>query len=73
MHKIDIKEAEGRLAELFAEAAHGEEVIITRSDGLSFKLVPVPEARPKFGSARGFVEMSEDFDAPLEDFDEYAP
>ncbi len=73
MHKIDIKEAEGRLAELISEAAHGEEVVITRSDGASFKLVPVESPRPKFGSARGLVEMSEDFDAPLEDFEAYGP
>lgn len=28
---------------------------------------------PKFGSARGLVNMSDDFDEPLEDFEEYAP
>lgn len=73
MRRIDITEAEGRLAELISEAAHGEEVVITRSDGVSFKLVPFAEPRPKFGSARGLVEMSEDFDEPLEDFEAYGP
>jgi hypothetical protein len=29
--------------------------------------------RPRFGSARGTVWMSEDFDAPLEGFEEYMP
>ena len=29
--------------------------------------------RPKFGSASGLIEMSDDFDAPLADFDEYMP
>lgn len=64
MIKIDLKEAESRLAELIAEAAEGEDVIITRSDGISFKIVVVPqeEPRPKFGSAKGLVEMSDDFD-----------
>lgn len=28
---------------------------------------------PKFGSAKGLVKMSDDFDEPLEDFEEYAP
>ncbi|CAN5515042.1 MAG: type II toxin-antitoxin system prevent-host-death family antitoxin [Actinomycetota bacterium] len=73
MQKVDITEAEGRLAELIAEAARGEEIVITRSDGVSFKLVPFAEARPRFGSARGLVEMYDDFDEPLEDFKDYAP
>lgn len=28
---------------------------------------------PRFGSAKGLVRMSDDFDAPLEDFEEDAP
>lgn len=27
--------------------------------------------RPRFGSARGMITMSDDFDEPLEDFAEY--
>lgn len=75
MIKIDLKEAETRLAELIEEAAEGEDVIITRSDGISFKIVAIPQAepRPKFGSAKGLIEMSDDFDDPLEDFQAYAP
>ncbi len=75
MHKIDIKEAKTRLTELIDEAASGEEVIITRGDGASFKLVLIgePGPRPTFGSAKGLVEMADDFDEPLDDFDAYAP
>ena len=75
MHQINLKEAETRLAELIEEVAGGEEVVITRSDGSSFKIVPLNtvEAIPKFGSAKGMVKMSDDFDAPLEDFEAYAP
>ncbi|MBV9387185.1 MAG: DUF2281 domain-containing protein [Chroococcidiopsidaceae cyanobacterium CP_BM_ER_R8_30] len=29
--------------------------------------------RPQFGSARGLIKMSDDFDSPLTDFDEYMP
>lgn len=67
MHQINLKEAETRLAELIEEAASGEEVVITRSDGKSFKIVPLGTvgAIPKFGSAKGIVKMSDDFDAPL--------
>lgn len=73
MHKVNLEEAEGRLAELVAEAAGGEEVVIIRGDGATFRIVPETRPRPKFGSAKGLVAMSEDFDEPLEDFEDYAP
>lgn len=75
MHQIDLKEAKNRLDELIEEVASGENVIITRSDGLSFQIVPITteEPRPKFGSAKGLIQMSDDFDEPLEDFEDYAP
>ncbi len=75
MHELALKEAETRLAELVAEAASGEDVVITRDDGAAFKLVPLAatEPRPMFGSARGLIEMADDFDAPLEDFKAYEP
>lgn len=74
MHQVNLTEAETRLAELIEEVAGGEEVIIVRSDGTSFKIVPLDlvKAAPKFGSAKGLVRMSADFDEPLEDFGEYA-
>lgn len=75
MHQIHLKDAETRLAELIEEVAGGEEVIIIRSDGASFKIVPTNAAgvRPKFGSAKGLVKLPDDFDEPLEGFEEYAP
>jgi antitoxin (DNA-binding transcriptional repressor) of toxin-antitoxin stability system len=75
MHQINLKEAEIRLAELIEEAASGQEVVIVRSDGTSFKIVPINPVRatPKFGSAKGLVRISDDFDEPLEEFEEYAP
>lgn len=41
MHKVDLKEAKTRLAELVEEAAQGEEVVIERGDGATFRIVPV--------------------------------
>jgi len=75
MRRVDLKEAETRLAEFIDEVAEGEDVIITRSDGVSFQIVVIqPEApRPKFGSAKGLIEMSDDFNNPLEDFKAYEP
>ena len=67
MHQVNLKEAEAILADLIEEAASGEEVVITRTDGASFKIVPLSEvgASPKFGSARGLIKMSDDFDQPF--------
>jgi antitoxin (DNA-binding transcriptional repressor) of toxin-antitoxin stability system len=50
MHQVNLKEAETQLEKLIEEAASGEEVIITRSDGSSFKIMPVSAVRaiPKF-------------------------
>ncbi len=75
MHELALRDAESRLAELVAEAASGEEVVITRDDGAAFQIVPVAETepRPKYGSARGLIEMADDFDEPLEDFKAYEP
>lgn len=75
MYSIDIQEAETQLAKLVEEAAQGEDVIITRKDGTAFRIVPVRDtvAAPKFGSAKGLIKISDDFDEPLADFDEYMP
>lgn len=72
MAPISVEEAQDRLPELMDDAAEGEEVVIARADGLAFRLVPIDIApRPRFGSARGLFTMADDFDVPLEDFQEY--
>jgi antitoxin (DNA-binding transcriptional repressor) of toxin-antitoxin stability system len=50
-------------------------VLITRDDEQAVQLVPVARAkrRRKAGSAQGLIVMSDDFDAPLADFEEYIP
>jgi antitoxin (DNA-binding transcriptional repressor) of toxin-antitoxin stability system len=75
MPKISVRDAEKQLRRLINEAEQGEEVVITRGDGASFKLVPLSKQKPDptFGSAEGEIWMSEDFDAPLDDFEDYLP
>ncbi|MEM1115046.1 MAG: type II toxin-antitoxin system prevent-host-death family antitoxin [Bacteroidota bacterium] len=70
---VGLNEAKERLPELVEEAASGEEVVISRGDGASFRLVPVATARlsPVFGSARGLVDMADDFDDPVPGFEPY--
>jgi antitoxin (DNA-binding transcriptional repressor) of toxin-antitoxin stability system len=76
MIQTDVEDARQHLPELIEAAARGEEVLIT-ADSLEghprVRLVAVARAprTPEFGSARGLIHMTEDFDAPLADFDEY--
>ncbi len=75
MHKISVREAGSRLAELVEEATGGEEVIITNDNGPAVQLVPIALSalKPQFGSAQGRIKIADDFDAPLEYFADYAP
>ena len=74
MHQVSIEEAKTTLPDLIEAAVGGDEVRIVKDDQHIVKLVPVSGTKPmpQFGSAKGLIEMAEDFDAPLEDFDEYA-
>ena len=73
MSRIELAQAQEHLAELVEQAIEGEEVVITRDDQPLVKLVPALERKRQrqFGSAKGLIEMSEDFDEPLEDFKDY--
>lgn len=46
-----------------------------RADHIGQQVIPVESTklRPQFGSAKGLIEMSDDFDDPLTDFDDYMP
>ena len=70
MQKISLTEAESCLSELVNEATNGEEIIITHTDGSAVKLVALShdQTTPKYGSAKGLVEMSDDFDKHLDYF-----
>ena len=54
-------------------ALKGEEVVITREERPVAKIVGLPDDSGdlKLGSAKGLITFSEDFDEPLEDFEEY--
>ena len=73
MHQVSIEEAKTSLPELIEAAVSGEEVVIASDDRQLVRLVPVSrtKSRPQFGSAEGLIVMSEDFEEPLEDFEEY--
>jgi len=75
MTVVLLKDAKDRLEELLAASAKGEEVVIAREDGSTFKVVPAETPAKKkrglVGSAKGWFKMADDFDEPLEDFKDY--
>jgi antitoxin (DNA-binding transcriptional repressor) of toxin-antitoxin stability system len=73
MHEVTLEEASARLSDLIDAALRGESVAITTVDQRAVQLVPIPrpKRRRQFGFAKGLIVMSEDFDAPLPEFEEY--
>lgn len=69
--QASLSDAASRWPDLVAAILRGEPVELSGEDGTTVRLVPEVKHAPRFGSARGLVEMSEDFDAPLEDMREY--
>lgn len=76
MHEVALPEAARTLPSLIKQALSGEEIVITDNEEPVAKLVSlrsVTAATPRFGSARGFIHVSDDFDEPLESFKDYMP
>ena len=73
MQLIDITHAQTQLPQLMQIALQGEEIIITRNNQPILKLSQIPSTskRRQRGSAKGQIKIAPDFDAPLEDFQEY--
>jgi antitoxin (DNA-binding transcriptional repressor) of toxin-antitoxin stability system len=61
------------LPDLIDSVVNGDEVIFTQDDLPVAKLVALKTRKkiPQFGSAKGLFVMSQDFNEPIEDFDEY--
>ncbi len=73
MTHVDIKQAGEQFLDLMELIAKGNEVIIDKDKKPFAKLIPLKGTivRREFGSAKGMIVISEDFDEPLEDFQEY--
>jgi antitoxin (DNA-binding transcriptional repressor) of toxin-antitoxin stability system len=80
MTQVTIAEAQQRLPELLSAAEAGETVTIRSENGRTFTLaVQLPATivnpdwpgYPHAGSAKGLIEIHEDFDEPLEELKEY--
>ena len=74
MQQVSLTEAEHKLRELVKLAESGDEIVITDpEDHPVARLISfLPSGwKRKAGNAKGKIWMSEDFDAPLDDFKEY--
>jgi antitoxin (DNA-binding transcriptional repressor) of toxin-antitoxin stability system len=73
MTQIELSDVKEQLMELIERAASGEVVIIARDKKPLVKISSVsqPKHQRQFGSAKGLIIMHDDFDEPLEDFEEY--
>lgn len=75
MVQVNLEEAKVRLLDLVEAVFKGEVVLIVVNNEetqQAVQLVPAgAPARRQFGSAKGLIVMSEDFDAPLSDFNSY--
>jgi antitoxin (DNA-binding transcriptional repressor) of toxin-antitoxin stability system len=74
--RVPVGDAGGRLSALVDQALGGDDIVITREDHAAVRLVPVDNGggatRPILGAAKGtLLFMADDFDAPLDDFDDY--
>ena len=69
MTLVNVRRAKTHLSQLLQEVEQGQEVVIARSGVPIARLVawqapPRPVAAP--GAMRGQIQLSEDFDAPLD-------
>ena len=73
MQTVDIAHAAQHLSELIEQTLKGDEIRIMQGGQPLVKLVSLitPKKRRKFGSARGLIIIADDFDEPLENFQEY--
>jgi len=74
MQRVTLEEAAAHLGELIDAATKGETILIVGHNDQAVQLTPMPTDHPtrrKFGFAAGQINMSEDFDAPLDDFKAY--
>lgn len=72
MKNIDIKQVKQVLPQILEQDI--DDLIIITKQGLPIaKIVGISKKKKQrvFGSAKGLIKMTDDFDAPLEDFKEY--
>ncbi len=72
MLHVDLNQAQVILPQLLEAALKGEEVVITREEHPVARLIAfTPDSDDlRLGSAQGLITFRDDFDEPLEDFED---
>jgi prevent-host-death family protein len=71
---VNYEDVKTKFTDLIEAALRGDKVVITKNGQQIVELVAIKPARkPRFGSAKGKIKISDDFDAPLDDFKDYMP
>jgi prevent-host-death family protein len=74
METIEIDQAVLHINQLLEIAAKGKDIIITKNHQPIVKLSSIKQEKkrsPLFGSDKDIIAISDDFDEPLDDFQEY--
>ncbi len=71
--QVNMHDAKTKLSELVAIAESGQEVVIARNGEPAARLVAFRVEHPpvRLGVLAGEIELADDFDAPLDDFEPY--
>ncbi|MBC7855711.1 MAG: DUF2281 domain-containing protein [Pirellulaceae bacterium] len=71
---ISLEQAQFSLADIVHQLSPGDEIVITENNHPVARILPARPPKPvrQLGTMRGSVlSMSPDFDAPLDDFQDY--
>jgi len=73
VHHVKVHEAKTNFSKLLKAVEDGDEVIVHRGDVPVARLVryEASSAKRGFGALKGKIWMSDDFDDPLPEFEEY--
>ena len=71
--QITDSQAKSHFAELLKRAEAGERIVVTRHGKpvACLEGIKTPKILPRIGALKGQIEIADDFDEPLEAFDEY--
>lgn len=72
--KVGIYEAKSKLSKMIELAREGEEVVITKNGEDMVRLTPIEKKKRRdwIGMYAGQIIIHDDFDDPLEEFEEYS-
>ena len=75
MLQINVHDPKIKLSDLIEAAEKGEEIFIVTDTKKTYKIIEVEKLkrRGNAGSAKGMIEIADDFDAPFEAFKDYMP